>query len=210
VDRARTPPAATVVCVPQSSLRQRLSPVWDRPSCPLVGLEAVGSAPVLAGAATWDPADGGRALLELSAALPDVPLMAVLRVVDREQCESALRAGAVSVVSARLPVQHIAARLGRLTTQEATLPAGAVRMMARQLRDADQLRAVIDPKALELLQMVADGLTVAEIAGRTHLTERTVYRHLRQLMDHLQVDNREAALVRAARLGLLRDACLTG
>jgi DNA-binding NarL/FixJ family response regulator len=211
VDRATADAReAVVVCVPQPALRRSLGAVWDLPRCPLVGLEERGSARVLAAAVTWNLPDDVETLHELSATLPEVPLMAVVAEIRRHQCTAALHAGAVSVVSGRLPAQHIAARLARLTSQEATLPAGAVRMMARQLRDADQLRAVIDPKALELLQMVADGLTVAEIGRRTHLTERTVYRHLRQVMEHLGVGSREAALVRAARLGLLRDACLIG
>jgi DNA-binding NarL/FixJ family response regulator len=196
-------PGSVVVCVPQAALRQHLEPVWDSSQCRLVGLEGIGSARVLAAAVTWNPPDEVSALRKVRLELPEVPLMAVMEVISQHSCAQALRAGAVSVVSGRLPAQHLAARLVRLASKDATLPAAAVRMMAQQLRDAEELREALGPKALELLEMVGDGLTVAEIAHRTHSTERTVYRHLRQVMAQLQVDSREAALVRAARLGLL-------
>ncbi|MFC6287828.1 LuxR C-terminal-related transcriptional regulator [Nocardioides sp. GCM10027113] len=61
----------------------------------------------------------------------------------------------------------------------------------------------LSPRELEVLHLVAEGLTNAEIAGRLVLSEHTVHRHVANAMGKLQVGSRAAAVARASALGVL-------
>jgi len=55
----------------------------------------------------------------------------------------------------------------------------------------------------DVLVLLADGLSAAEIGGRLHLSESTVKSHVAHLYQKLGAANRAQALVTAMRIGLL-------
>ncbi len=61
----------------------------------------------------------------------------------------------------------------------------------------------VSEREREVLQLLADGSTVAEIASRLDLSTHTVRNHLRRAMKHLGVHNRLDAVVTAVRAGIL-------
>jgi LuxR family transcriptional regulator, quorum-sensing system regulator SolR len=67
----------------------------------------------------------------------------------------------------------------------------------------DALKEPLTPRELDILRWTADGKTAVDVAELMHITERTVNFHINRCMDKLQVNNKLAATVRAALLGLL-------
>jgi LuxR family transcriptional regulator, quorum-sensing system regulator SolR len=65
------------------------------------------------------------------------------------------------------------------------------------------LKEPLTERELEILRWTADGKTAVDVAELMHITERTVNFHINRCMDKLQVNNKLAATVRAALLGLL-------
>lgn len=63
--------------------------------------------------------------------------------------------------------------------------------------------AGLTPREVEVLQLVADGLTNAEIGERLHVSPRTAEHHVSALLAKLGVSTRRHAARRAADLGLL-------
>jgi LuxR family transcriptional regulator, quorum-sensing system regulator SolR len=61
----------------------------------------------------------------------------------------------------------------------------------------------LTPRELDILRWTADGKTALDVAQLMHITERTVNFHINRCMEKLQVNNKLAATVRAALLGLL-------
>lgn len=59
------------------------------------------------------------------------------------------------------------------------------------------------PTDLEILGLLADGLTVDAVSRRSGLSERTVRRRLRALADDLGVDSTIETVVHAVRAGLI-------
>ena len=62
---------------------------------------------------------------------------------------------------------------------------------------------LVSARELEVLGLVAEGLTDAEVAQRLHLSPRTVGRHLESIYRKLGVSSRTAAVRTAGELGLL-------
>jgi DNA-binding CsgD family transcriptional regulator len=83
---------------------------------------------------------------------------------------------------------------------------------ARDLRD---LRAITDPPAdrpggltareVEVLHLVASGMTNKQIAAELHLSEKTVARHLSNIFTKIDVTSRAAATAYAFERGLMRE-----
>jgi DNA-binding CsgD family transcriptional regulator len=65
--------------------------------------------------------------------------------------------------------------------------------------------ANLTPREVEVLSLVADGLSNAEIAQRLHLSVRTVGHHVSSILRKLDVPSRARAGVEAARLGITAD-----
>jgi LuxR family maltose regulon positive regulatory protein len=61
----------------------------------------------------------------------------------------------------------------------------------------------LSPRELEVLRLVAEGLSNQEIAGRLFLALDTVKGHNRRIFEKLQVQRRTEAIARARELGLI-------
>ena len=66
--------------------------------------------------------------------------------------------------------------------------------------------ANLTPRELEVLVLLGDGLTNAEIAERLFLSEKTVAHHVSAILRKLGVANRVQAVTEAARLGIAVQA----
>lgn len=62
----------------------------------------------------------------------------------------------------------------------------------------------LTPRELEVLQLLAEGLTNQEIGTRLDLSSRTIKTHVQNLLSKLDVPDRTGAVARAFRLGLIR------
>lgn len=85
----------------------------------------------------------------------------------------------------------------------------AVAEYARRCADiaADQLALQewrLSPRELDVVRLLAHGLSNTEIADRLHITRRTVSTHVEHILDKCGVPSRVAVAARAARLGIVR------
>ena len=67
----------------------------------------------------------------------------------------------------------------------------------------DGRRAELTVREIEILRLVADGLSDAEVAARLFLSPHTVHRHVANIRTKLRAPSRAAAVAHATRLGLL-------
>jgi len=82
------------------------------------------------------------------------------------------------------------------------LGGGPVRVAGRA-RPADDEQAMLTERELEVLRLVADGLSDGEIAERLVVSPHTVHRHVANVRTKLREPSRAAAVASAARRGLL-------
>lgn len=72
------------------------------------------------------------------------------------------------------------------------------------VRDDRKLASLgITPRELEVLALIAEGLSTREIAARAHVTENTVKTHASRVFDKLGVRRRTQAVQRAQELRLI-------
>jgi len=69
--------------------------------------------------------------------------------------------------------------------------------------DQSELIEPLSEREIEVLQLVAEGLTSREIAARLYLSPNTVKVHTRNINGKLDVNNRVKAVVKARTLGIL-------
>jgi two-component system nitrate/nitrite response regulator NarL len=90
-------------------------------------------------------------------------------------------------------------------------PAVAGRLL-RELREggvrpvsaptAEEVRATVTPRELEILRLVAEGLSNKEVAKRLVITEGTVKNHVHNALEKLHLENRIQAAAYVIRQGL--------
>ncbi|MGY0019608.1 response regulator [Streptomyces sp. cg35] len=136
------------------------------------------------------------------AALDGAPRVLVLTTYDTDaDILAAVEAGASGYLLKDAPPQELAAAVRTAASGRSALaPAIALRLM-------DRLRApseALSRRELEVLQLVRDGLSNAEIARELFLSQATVKSHLVHIYAKLGVDSRTSAVARATRSGLLR------
>jgi len=64
----------------------------------------------------------------------------------------------------------------------------------------------LSPREREVLQLLADGLGVAQISRQLYISESTTKTHISKLYDKLGAGNRAQALMSALKLGLLKQS----
>jgi DNA-binding CsgD family transcriptional regulator len=106
-------------------------------------------------------------------------------------------------IARRLGAQPLAGRVQR------RMRALGLRVRRGPQRATRSNAAGLTERELEVLQLVGEGLTNAEIADRLTLSPRTAERHVSAVLAKLGVRDRRQAVRRAADLSLLQDSTLT-
>ncbi len=121
----------------------------------------------------------------------------------------AVEAGAAGYLLKDMPRAELAEAVRSAARGETVLaPSVAARLMD-QLRDRPE-RPRLSERETDVLRLVAEGCTNAEIGRRLFIGESTVKTHLLRAFGKLGVADRTAAVTSAMRLGLLQEAAKGG
>ena len=120
-----------------------------------------------------------------------------------EQIFAAMEAGASAFVGKDAPSSEVvqAARHAALSPRTFLCSGLADAVMRRTSGESSRLTA----RELDVLRLLAEGLSAGEIGGRLHLSESTVKSHLGHIYQKLGATNRTQALMTAMRTGLLSN-----
>lgn len=135
-------------------------------------------------------------------ARPGAPRVLVLTTYDTDaDILAAIEAGATGYLLKDAPPEELAAAVRTAAAGKSALaPTVALRLMDR-MRDG---AAALSRRETEVLQLVADGLSNAEVSKRLFLSQATVKSHLVHIYAKLAVDSRTAAVAAATARGLIR------
>lgn len=137
------------------------------------------------------------------AANPQLGIVILTMYAGDEQLFEALEAGASAFVPKNAPSEDVvaAARHAAASPRAFTASDLAEAMKRRMSPSGPQL----SQREKEVLQLLADGLGVAQISKQLFISESTTKTHISKLYEKLGAANRAQALMTALRLGLLRQ-----
>jgi DNA-binding NarL/FixJ family response regulator len=145
--------------------------------------------------------DEATALLRESA--PEVRVIVLTTYESDDVIVRAIAAGASGYLLKAAPEDELLAGIRAVAAGEVALAPSVARVLvARAGRPVEA--PVLTAREVEVLGLVAQGLSNREIGVRLHLGEATVKTHLLKAFAKLDVADRTRAVTRAMELGLLR------
>jgi DNA-binding NarL/FixJ family response regulator len=136
----------------------------------------------------------------LRAKYPDLGIVVLTMYAGDEQVLGALDAGASAFIPKSAPAQEVIAAARHAASSPGSFSAAD---LAGVLRRSANARVVLTTRENEVLALLAQGLSVAEIAKQLFISPSTTKSHIARLYEKLDAGNRAHAMVNAMRLGLL-------
>ena len=147
---------------------------------------------------------GPRLCQRLRESLPSVSVLMLSSYLSEDAVREAVAAGACAYVTKAAGLAELRRVLWEIVRDGGA--SGGVTQIVRRLRELDQARAAEDaltPQQARVIELVARGLTYAEVARRLVISESTVRFHVQRLKLKLGTNSRTELLVRAVRAGLV-------
>ncbi|MFE6613361.1 response regulator [Amycolatopsis sp. NPDC057786] len=154
----------------------------------------------------------GLTILRQLRALPNPPVVAMLTTFDSDEyIATALRSGAAGFLLKDTEPEHLAQLVRTLASGGVVLSPKVTRSVVDGfLGSGADANAVDDVARLtdrerDVLVLIAEGLSNADIGARVHLSVGTIKDHVSAILTKLKVNSRVQAALLAQRAGLLRD-----
>ena len=145
---------------------------------------------------------GVEATRRLARDAPGVKVVMLTMHADADVLARALAAGAVGYLVKDCSIADVVATVRLAAAGETTLsPELASSMLTEGVSDGER---IISSREEEVLQLIADGLSLPEVAARLYISAKTVKNHLASAYQKLDARDRTQAVLRAVRMGIVR------
>jgi len=153
-----------------------------------------------------DRMNGLEATRLICAQSPQTRVLVLSQHEDRQYVVPLLQAGAAGYLLKRALGQDLLTALRAVARGEVYLDPRVSGVLIDEIRlreaEGQTEQAELTEREREILALLVEGLSNSQIAERIHLSENTVKKHLRSILEKLHVSNRGEAAVYAAREGL--------
>lgn len=147
-------------------------------------------------------ARGADAILAVLGACPTTRVVTVTAFREDEALSQVVDAGAMGFVRKDADTDELVSAVRSVARGEAHFSRAAMAAIVRERREG-ATHTHLSTREVEVLQALADGRSVAQIAGTLHLSQHTVRNHIRSAMGKLGVHTSLEAVVHAVRAGLV-------
>ncbi|MDQ2648416.1 MAG: response regulator transcription factor [Actinomycetota bacterium] len=149
-----------------------------------------------------------RAIAEV---LPTARIVMLTVSDEEDDLYDAIKAGAAGYLLKEISIEEVAGAIRQVVDGQSLItPSMASKLLAEftnLAKKADARQAVISPKLttreLEVLKLVAQGMSNKEIAAELYISENTVKNHVRNILEKLHLHSRMEAVVYAVREKIL-------
>lgn len=142
--------------------------------------------------------DGITATRRMRSRVPDTHVVVLTMHADSDLVEKARSAGAAGYLLKDASGDEVVLAVRRAVDGQRTISAGIAGSPTPVLPgedEADDDAPALTDREVQILQMLADGCTPAEVAERLFISPKTVRNHLTKVYDKLGVNSRSAAIV---------------
>lgn len=170
--------------------------------------------------------DGIDALKLIKYEMPDIKIVMLTTSEEDDDIFNSIKYGAFGYLMKNIDADDLIFLLSGIENGEITLPFGLASKILSEFRDdnrrskhnqlennshggedaeavqEDMEKETLTARQLEILEMVAAGLTYKEAGEKLGLTERTVKYHMGRIIELLHYNNRAQVIAYAARMGL--------
>ncbi|WIN00805.1 response regulator transcription factor [Actinoplanes oblitus] len=158
--------------------------------------------------------DGLEATRRILTGAADAPRVIMLTTFDLDHyVYAALTAGASGFLLKDVTPEHLVAAVRMVRSGDALLAPAITRRLVERFAQRETGPAAghrelgtLTARELEVLRLLAQGLSNAELAARLHLSEATVKTHVARILAKLGLRDRVQAVVLAYRTGLVTAA----
>jgi len=150
---------------------------------------------------------GLEAIREIKQVQPEVCILVLTSFDEEDKVFPAIRAGALGYLLKDSSPQQLLQAIYDVHRGQPSLHPSIALKMIRELSDAPDIQRVENPlsdREVEVLKLVAQGLTNQEISERLMISEWTVRTHVRNILGKLHLSNRTQATLYALREGLTK------
>ena len=145
------------------------------------------------------PGGGIAEVEEISSKLPDCRVIVFSDSRSDLDLLEALRAGASGYLLKDINLVRLPITLQRVVADEAALPRALAARLIANLRESERRRRLavrhdLTHRELEVLELLAEELSTAEIAGRLFVEKVTVRTHVASILKKLGAPDRQAAI----------------
>jgi len=144
--------------------------------------------------------DGAEATAQITAAWPEIRVIALTSYLDQEYVEKTLDAGAISYLLKDARPEALTRAIRDAVQGRGTIDSGAMRVLME--RRVDDVGRDLTAREREVLALLAGGLSNKEIAATLTLSVGTVRLHVSNILAKLGAPNRTTAAAIAMRHGL--------
>lgn len=152
--------------------------------------------------------DGVEATRQLKRVSPRSQVIVLTSYHEDEHIFPALKAGALSYVLKDIGPNELAEAIRKAAEGEAVLHPRVAARVIKELqgapRDSINVFHELSEREMEVLKLIAAGMSNAEIAEKLVLSEKTVKGHVSNILSKLQLADRTQAAVFAWREGVVR------
>ena len=152
------------------------------------------------------PRMGGlEAIAEIKKDNPDARILILTSFAEDDKVFPAIKAGALGYLLKDSSPDELLEAIRDVYRGESSLHPTIARKLINELNQPSDLPPTTDPltgREVDIIRLVAQGLTNQEIAERLVLSEWTVRTHVRNILDKLHLANRTQAALYALREGL--------
>ena len=134
-----------------------------------------------------------REVESIRAQAPNATILVCALAPDLHLARGAIKAGASGLLHTGMPPEQILRALSVALEGEVVLPRELLRLWVDEQRRLEPRIDLLSARHREVLELVVEGFTNAQIAGRLFLSESTVKQHLRAAYKALGVKNRTEA-----------------
>lgn len=157
--------------------------------------------------------DGLAATRLIKAEIPQIKIVMLTVSTSDEHLFEAVKSGASGYLLKSQSAERFLELIAQVEQGGAALPPElAARLLAEFARQAQHIETTpvkdgpteLTLRQIEILTLVADGLTYPQVSETLHLSEPTVRYHMREILDRLHLQNRAQVIAYAAQHGMTK------
>src|SRR5881392_1553289 len=143
--------------------------------------------------------DGLQATKQISDKFPDVAVLIFTAYSERSLLSRGLESGAKGYILKEAPHQTLLRAIEKVAAGDGYVDPA---LMPAFLTGKDQTD-MLTTREREILQLLADGMSNADVAGRLFISQETVKSHVRHILAKLEADTRTHAVAIALREAII-------